>query len=88
MCFRKIRLELAGHCIRHPEEVAHSFVLWEPTHGQPNAGGQNIDFINTVYKDTDLKSTKELRDAMNNRDVWRHFISSVRPQVEQSKVSK
>ena len=75
----KRRLELAGHCVRHPEEVAHNLVLWEPTHGQPNAGGQNLDFIGTLYKDTGLKSTKELRDAMNNRDVWHHFISSVRP---------
>ena len=75
----KRRLELAGHCIRHPEEIAHNLVLWKPTHGQQNAGGQNLDFIDSLYKDTGLTTTQELRDAMNNRDVWRHFISSVRP---------
>ena len=75
----KRRLELAGHCIRHPEEIAHNLVLWEPTHGQQSAGGQNLDFINTLYKDTGLTTTQELRDTMNNRAVWRQFISSVRP---------
>ena len=75
----KRRLELAGHCIRHPEEIAYNLVLWEPTHGQLNSDGQNIDFIDALYKDTGLESTDELRSAMNNRDVWWDYISSVRP---------
>ena len=75
----KRRLELAGHCARHPEEIASQIVLWDPTHGQPSSGGQRLDFIDALYKDTGLESTKELWDAMNDRDVWRSYISSVRP---------
>ena len=73
------RLGLAGHCVRHPEEIASNLVLWNPTHGRANTGGQTIDFVDQLYRDTDLTSTKELRNAMEDRDVWRRYISSVRP---------
>ena len=31
---RQRRMRLAGHCVRHPEEMAHKLVLWEPTEGK------------------------------------------------------
>jgi len=32
------RLQLAGHCHRHPELPAQKLILWEPTHGQRRQG--------------------------------------------------
>ena len=26
------RLRIAGHCIRHDDEVAHDLILWQPTY--------------------------------------------------------
>ena len=31
---RMRRLQLAGHCFRHPELPAHDVLLWRPTHGR------------------------------------------------------
>ena len=73
------RLGLAGHCVRHPEEIASNLILWEPTHGRASPGGQTLDFVDQLLKDTGLVSTKELRSAMQDRDVWRGFVSTVRP---------
>ena len=27
------RLRLAGHCIRHTDEITHNLVLWKPKNG-------------------------------------------------------
>ena len=35
------RMRLAGHCVRHGDEVANKFVLWQPTDGHANRGRQN-----------------------------------------------
>ena len=32
------RMRLAGHCIRHPELTASSFVLWKPSKGKTSRG--------------------------------------------------
>ena len=34
------RMRLAGHCVRHDDEVANKLVLWQPTDWQANRGRQ------------------------------------------------
>ena len=51
------RLQLAGHCQRHPELCAHWLILWEPTHGRGGVGLPRAKYIDT------LKSVK-LRQQM------------------------
>ena len=34
------RMRLAGHCVRHEDEVANKLVLWQPTDGHANRGRQ------------------------------------------------
>ena len=49
------RMKLAGHCVRHPEEVASTLVLWQPTTGRRNRGRQAVTFIDTLFQDTELR---------------------------------
>ena len=35
---RERRMRVAGHCVRHKEEEASKFVLWQPQHGQTERG--------------------------------------------------
>ncbi len=72
------RLRLAGHCVRHSEEIASSLVLWHPTHGQRKRGRPVKNFVDTLQEDTGLKTTSEMRVVMLERDVWRGYVSLVR----------
>ena len=49
---RQRRLHLAGHCVRHQEEIASSFVLWQPTVGTVNRVRTKITFVDTLLADT------------------------------------
>ena len=42
------RIRLAGHCIRHTEEMAHNLVLWEPTEGKRKRGKPKTLYIDTL----------------------------------------
>ena len=42
------RLRLAGHCLRHPEEIASHLVLWQTTFGNTSRGRKATTFINTL----------------------------------------
>ena len=68
------RLRLAGHCYRHPELSAHHLVLWEPTHGQKNRGGQKSTYLDTLKRDTDTTSAGELASLMADRTMWRGHV--------------
>ena len=46
------RLQLAGHCYRHPELTAQKLVLWEPKHGHRNRGRPKTTFVETLKRDT------------------------------------
>ena len=73
---RERRLRLAGHCIRHREEIASKLVLWQPLARNPKRGRKTINYVDTLAKDTDLESTKEIENAMLNRgESWRSFIT-------------
>ena len=37
------RMRLAGHCVRHDDEVANKLVLWQPTDGLANQGRPKHD---------------------------------------------
>ena len=75
---RHRRLKLAGHCVRHPEEVASQLVLWEPSQGRRNVGRQAVTNTDTLLRDTGLENLDELRTAMLDRDGWKKRVDSVR----------
>ena len=70
------RMKLAGHCIRHEEEVASKLVLWEPLDGTRNRGVQPTSFIDNLLRDTGAENTSELRSLMEDRKDWRRVIAS------------
>ena len=61
-------MRLAGHCIRHPEEIAHHLVLWEPSEGRRKRGKPRMTYIDNLLLDDDAHNTAELRMAMLERD--------------------
>ena len=72
------RLRLAGHCIKHPEEISSNLVLWQPTHERLHPGRPATNFIDILKKDTGLNITSEIRAVMMERDIWRGYVSLVR----------
>ena len=46
------RLQLAGHCHRHPELTTQKTLLWEPKHGQRGRGRPRTSYVDTLKKDT------------------------------------
>ena len=65
---RERRMRLAVHCIRHTTEMAHNFVLWEPTRGKRNRGRQTVTYINFLKEDTGLTNTDKIRTEMMARN--------------------
>ena len=82
---RERRLRLAGHCVRHREEIASKLVLWQPLARNPKRGRKAINYVNTLARDTDLESTKEIENAMLDRESWRSFITLARLKSRPSK---
>ena len=74
------RLQLAGHCYRHPELCASQVLLWEPNHGQRGRGRPRTTFLDVLKRDTGAASTKELATLMSNRAVWKSHVAS-RPRA-------
>ena len=72
------RLQLVGHCYRHPELSTQKLVLWEPTHGRKSRGRPRSTFVNTLMRDTGATSVNELASLMEARDVWRGHVRSRR----------
>ena len=75
----KRRLQLAGHCVRHQDEIASKFVLWEPMHGYVNRGRKPVNYIDLLKCDTGLSNTSEIRAVMRDRDVWKGYVKAARP---------
>ena len=68
----KRSLRLAGHCVRHEEEIANQLVLWEPTRGPRRRGRQAVTYVDYLKSITGLDDANDLRTAMLNRDEWRN----------------
>ena len=68
---KKRRMRLAGHCVRHPEEMAHNLVMWKPTEGRRNRGARRKTYVDNLLEDTGLNNIEELRTLMGNREGWR-----------------
>ena len=66
------RLRLAGHCLRHPEEIASHLVLWQPTFGSTSRGRKATTFVNTLKRDTYLDSIQEIKTAAIDRRTLGH----------------
>ena len=62
------RMKLAGHCVRHQEEIASQLVLWQPSIGRRNVGRQAVTYCDTLINDTNLESVEEVRTAMIDRN--------------------
>ena len=70
------RLRLAGHCIRHPEEIANKLVLWEPLDGTRNRGPQKTTYVSNLLRDTGIENSLELRSLMEDRVEWKEIVAS------------
>ena len=67
------RMRLAGHCVKHPEEVAHHLIIWTPKQGTRTRGRQSKTFIETLKHDCECEED-ELRKLMMDREIWNsHF---------------
>ena len=47
---RERRQVLAGHCVRHSEEVASNLALWKPSHGKPNREREKKTYLDNRYQ--------------------------------------
>ena len=75
------RMRLAGHCVRHDEEIANKLVLWQPTDGHANRGRRRLTYIDNLLQDTGMHNASELRTAMTDRECWKGRVYSVgRPE--------
>ena len=74
------RMRLAGHCVRHPEEVAHNLILWIPKQGTRTRGRQSKTFIETQKHDFECEED-ELRKLMMDREIWKSLVRSGRARA-------
>ena len=71
------RMRIAGHCIRHSEEMASKLVLWEPTEGRTRRGRRRFTYIDALLEDTRMVNVQELRTIMQDRSEWRKRVQGV-----------
>ena len=72
-------LNLAGHCIRHKEEMDHNITLtpsFTPTRGKRiralhDLGRQQFTFIEALKLMTDLENIDAIRYLMMDRGEWK-----------------
>ena len=72
------RLRLAGHCVRHPKEVASQLILWEPIHGKTRRVRKQTNFVDVIRRDTNLDDVPDIRNVMTDRDRWKEFVGNAR----------
>jgi len=68
-------MRLAGHCIRHPEEMANNrLVLLQPTDGRSGRGRRKATYIDNLLYATGMDIVKVLRTIVNDRVEWKKRI--------------
>ena len=67
-------MRLAGHCVRHEDEVANKLVLWQPTDGHANRGRQKLTYFDNLLQDTVLENISELQTVMVDRGSWKGCV--------------
>ena len=72
------RLRLAGHCVRHEEEIANKLVLWQPTEGRANRGRRPVNYIDNLKSDTGLEDISEIKTVMMDRVRWKEYVTVAR----------
>ena len=70
-------MRIAGHCMRHKEEIANKLVLWEPTEGRARRGRRKFTYIKALLDDTGMKNVQKLQTVMQDRDEWRKRVKDV-----------
>ena len=68
------RLQLAGHCYRHPELSTQKLVLWEPTHGHRGRGRPKTTYTDTLKRDTGAFETCEIAALMADKGLWKDLV--------------
>ena len=68
------RLQLTGHCYRHPELSTQKFVLWEPTHGHHGRGRPITTYIDTLKRDTGAFEASEIAVLMADKRLWKDLV--------------
>ena len=68
------RLQLAGHCYRHPELSTQKLVLWELTHGHRGRGRPNTTYIDTLKRDTGAFEASEIAALMADKRLWKDLV--------------
>ena len=65
-------MRLAGHCVRHGDEVAYKLVLWQPTDGHANWGRKKVTYVDNLVPG--LGNTSELQTVMMDRGCWKSCV--------------
>ena len=68
------RLQLVGHCYRHPELSTQKLVLWEPTHGHRGRGRPTTTYIDTLKRDTGAFEAGEIAALMADKRLWKDLV--------------
>ena len=74
---RQRRMGLAGHCIRHEDEIANKLVLWQPNDGRVRRARQKINYIDVLLQDTGVTNAAELKTIMLDRNNWKNRVQNV-----------
>ena len=70
-------MRLAGHCIRHTDEMANRLVLWQPTEGRTRRGRGRVNYVDSLFQDTGMANVEELRIIMEDRVEWKNRVKDV-----------
>ena len=73
---RERRMRLAGHCMRHGDEIAEKLVLWSSNDGKRSRGRPAITYIDNLLDDTGLDNIEELQMVMQDRQSWSQHVTN------------
>ena len=76
-------LRLAGHGVRHPEEITSQLVLWQPSTGRVNRGRKPTEYMDLIKRDTGLHNIEEIRTVMLDRTLREDCVISARAGARQ-----